>query len=59
MFGPVGKDDPEPEFAGMNTIPKELAIAGKRLVGQKAAFSDNRLDLGALLGGKEIGRAHV
>jgi len=43
----VGKDDPEPDFAGMNTIPKELNIAGKRFAAQKAAFTDNRLDLGA------------
>jgi len=56
MFGPVGKDAPEPDFAGMTAIPKELAIAGKRLAGQKAAFTDTRLDLGALLGGKGDGK---
>jgi len=57
LFGPVGKDDPEPDFAGMNAIPNELAIAGKKLAAQKAAFADdNRLDLGALLGGKEVGK---
>ena len=57
LFGPVGKDESEPEFAGMNAIPNELAIAGKKLAAQKAAFADdNRLDLGALLGGKEVGK---
>jgi len=56
LFGPIGKYDPEPDFAGMNAIPKELTIAGKRLAGQKAAFTDNRLDLGALLGGHEVGK---
>ena len=56
MDGPVGKDDPEPDFAGLTAIPKELTVDGKRLAGQKAAFTDNRLDLGALLGGKEVGR---
>ena len=56
LFGSVGKDDPEPEFAGMNAIPKELTIAGQQLAAQPAAFADNRLDLGALLGGKEVGK---
>ena len=31
LFGPVGKDDVEPEFAGMNAVPQDLTIAGKRL----------------------------
>jgi len=52
VFGPVGKDDPEPDFGAMKDIPKELTIAGNRLVGQNGMFEDNRLDLGALLGGK-------
>jgi len=56
LFGPVGKDDPEPEFAGMTAIPKELTVAGKKLAGQTAAFTDHRLDLGALLGGKAEGK---
>ena len=56
VFGPIGKDDPEPDFEGMKDIPKELAIAGKWLEGQQAAFMDNRLDLGALLGGKAVGK---
>jgi len=56
LFGPVGKDDPEPDFKGTKDIPKELAIAGKKLAGQAAAFTDNRLDLGALLGGKAVGK---
>ena len=56
VFGPVGQDAPEPEFAGMTVVPKELAVAGKRLAGQKAAFTDHRLDLGALLGGQEVGK---
>ena len=53
VFGPVGKDDPEPDFAKMTAIPSELTIAGKRLAARQAAFTDNRLDLGALCGGKE------
>jgi len=56
VFGPVGKDDPEPDFKGMKDIPKELIVAGKRLVTQTAAFTDNRLDVGALLGGKAEGK---
>jgi len=52
VFGPVGKDDPEPHFAGMKQVPSELNVCGKRLAALKAAFTDNRLDLGALLGGK-------
>lgn len=56
LFGPVGQADPEPDFAGMTTIPNELAIAGKKLAAQKAVFADNRLDLGALLGGQEDGK---
>ena len=56
LFGPAGKDDPEPDFEGMKDIPKELTIAGKRLVGQNGMFEDNRLDLGALLGGKGDGK---
>jgi len=56
VFGPVGKDDPEPDFAKMTAIPSELTIAGKRLAARQAAFTDNRLDLGALLGGKEVGK---
>ena len=56
LFGPAGKYDPEPEFAGMMNVPKELTIAGKKLAAQKAAFADNRLDLGALLGGKGDGK---
>jgi len=56
LFGPVGRADPEPMFAGMNAIPNELIVAGKPLAGQKAAFTDNRLDLGALLGGQEVGK---
>jgi len=55
-FGPASKDDPEPDFAEMKDIPTELTIAGKRLAGQKAAFTDTRLDLGALLGGKGEGK---
>ena len=57
LFGPVGQDDPEPEFATMTAIPKELTIAGKRLAAQAAAFTDHRLDLGALLGGKGDGKS--
>ena len=56
LFGPVGKDESEPEFAGMTTIPKELTITGKKLAGQPTAFADHRLDLGALLGGQEVGK---
>jgi len=56
VFGPVGKDDPEPDFGAMKDIPKELTIAGKRLVGQNGMFEDNRLDLGALLDSKEVGK---
>jgi len=56
MYGPVGKADPEPDFAVMTDIPKELSIAGRQLAGQKAVFTDNRLDLGALLGGKAVGK---
>jgi len=56
VFGPVGKDDPEPDFEGMKDIPKELTIAGKRLVGKNGMFEDNNLDLGALLGGKGDGK---
>jgi len=57
VFGPVGKDDPEPDFEGVKDLPKELAIAGKKLAAQKAAFADdNRLDLGAMLGGTAEGK---
>jgi len=56
LFGPVGQADPEPDFAGLTAVPKELTVAGKKLAGQKATFTDNRLDLGALLGGKEVGK---
>ena len=50
VFGPVGKGDPEPDFAGMKDVPAELNIAGKRLAARNAEFADNRLDLWALLG---------
>jgi len=56
VYGPVGKADPEPDFAVMTDIPKELSIAGRQLAGQKAVFTDNYLDLGALLGGKAVGK---
>jgi len=55
LFGPVGKDDPEPDFEEMKDIPKELIVAGNRLVGKNGMFEDNRLDLGALLGGSAQG----
>jgi len=51
LFGPVGKDDPAPDFAGMKDIPAELTIAGQRLAARQAVFAFNRLDLGARLGG--------
>jgi len=56
LFGPVGKDDVEPEFAVTKEVPAELTIAGKRLAGQQVVFADSRLDLGALLGGKAEGK---
>jgi hypothetical protein len=56
LFGPVSKDDPEPDVAGMKDIPAEMNVGGKRLAAQKAAFADNRLDLGALLGGTVEGK---
>jgi len=56
LFSPVGQDAPEPDFAGMTAIPKELAIAGKKLAAQPAAFTGGRLDLGALCGGKAEGK---
>jgi len=56
LFGPVGQADPEPDFAGLTAIPKELTIAGKKLAAQAAAFTDNRLDIGARLGGKAEGK---
>ena len=56
LFGPAGKNDPEPDFAGLTAVPKVLTIAAKKLAGQRAAFTDNRLDLGALLGGKGDGK---
>jgi len=56
LFGPVGQADPEPDLAGMTAVPEELTVAGKKLAAQEAAFTDNRLDLGALLGGKDIGK---
>lgn len=56
LFGPFKKGDPEPDFAGMTDVPKELAAGGKRVAGQSVAFSGGRLDLGALLGGKEVGK---
>jgi len=52
LFGPVGKDDPEPDFAGINDVPAKLTVDGQRLAGRKAEFADNGLDLGALLCGK-------
>jgi len=57
LFGPAGKHDPEPDFAGMTDIPAALMVGGKRLAGQKAAFTDDRLDIGALCGGKEMGKS--
>jgi len=56
VFGPVGKDDPEPDFAGMKEVPAELAVSGKQFASQEAVFADNRLELGALLGGKKEGK---
>jgi len=56
VFGPVGKDDPEPDFAGMKDVPGELTIAGNRLARQKTAFADNHLDLAALLDSKKVGK---
>jgi len=56
VFGPVAKADPEPDFAGMQDIPAELNVAGKRLTGQQAMLADSRVDLGALCGGKEVGK---
>ncbi len=56
LFGPVGKNDPEPDFARMAEAPAELLIAGQRLQPQRAVFTDHRLDLGALLGGKAEGK---
>ena len=57
VFGPVGWDSPEPDFAAMQTPPAELVIAGERLPSRKAAFdAEHRLDLGALLGGPEEGK---
>ena len=53
MYGPV---DPAPDFAGMSDVPAELTVGGRQLAEQKAVFTDNRLDLGALLGGKAVGK---
>jgi len=39
LFGSVGKDDQEPDFAAMTAVPGELTIAGNRLVAQPAAFT--------------------
>ncbi len=57
VFGPVGADAPEPDFAGIGELPAELMIAGERLAARKGVFSRNRLDLGELLGGIESGKA--
>jgi hypothetical protein len=56
LFGPVGKDDPEPESAGMKDVPAELSVAGKRLAGQKASFTGSRLGVGALLAARRSAR---
>jgi len=49
VFGPAGKGDPEPDFAGMTDIPAELVVAGNRLAAKQAVFAENCLELGALL----------
>ena len=56
LFGPAGKDDPEPDFAGMSGVPAELTIAGRRLEARALAFTGGRFDLGAPLGGQGIGK---
>jgi len=53
VFGPV---DPDPDFAGMRDVPAELNVGDRRLAGRNAVFTDNYLDLGALLGGQAVGK---
>ena len=47
---------PNTDLATLAAVPEQLIIGGKRLAGRKAVFTDNYLDLGALLGGKETGK---
>jgi sialidase-1 len=57
VFGTVERNSPEPYLVGIRELPAELAIADERLTAQTAAFdAENRLNLGALLGGAEEGK---
>ncbi len=57
VFGPVGRDCPEPDFSGMPAALAELTIGRISLSARTAAFDvEHRLDLGALLGGAEEGK---
>ena len=56
LFGPVEQHDPEPDFSALTAVPGQLTVAGRTLTAQQAIFSHQRLDLGALLGGKQAGK---
>jgi|GEM_PF-401723 len=54
-FGPV----PErvvPDEDALDTVPKELVIEGERLRPRKVRLYNDKIDLGALFGGKESGK---
>ncbi|OGV67642.1 MAG: hypothetical protein A3K19_14670 [Lentisphaerae bacterium RIFOXYB12_FULL_65_16] len=56
VFGPGEQDTPEPDAEALAAVQPELAWSNMKLLGQKAALADNRIDLGALLGGKQSGK---
>ena len=56
LFGPVGKDTPEPDFAEMKELPATLVIGSQSLTARKTAFTGNRLDLESLLNGRGSGK---
>ena len=57
VFGPVIQDSYEPDFAILENVPRELAVAGCRLSPRPVSLSGNRLDVGSLLEGAQEGRA--
>lgn len=56
LFGPVGKDTPEPDFTALAESPAELVIGSQHLTARTVAFTGNRLDLGALFDGRGPGK---
>lgn len=56
LFGPVEQHDPEPDLSALTAVPGQLTVAGQTLTARKVSFTDQRLDLGDLLGGKQVGK---